>query len=57
MDGGVGEVQLKIGVQEVVEALHEDGDNAESNHSACYRGDDPVDGRCETSPAEPALLD
>lgn len=38
----MGEIQLKISIEEVVEALHEDGDDAETDHSTCYRGDDPM---------------
>lgn len=48
-------LQLKIGVEKVVEALHEDDDNAESDHSACYGGDYPVDGGSETRPTEPDI--
>ena len=44
---------MKVGVEKVVEALHEDDDNAETDHSACHSGDYPVDRRCEARPAEP----
>lgn len=46
---------MEVGVEKVVEALHEDDDNAESDHSACYRGDYPVDGGSETRPTEPDI--
>ena len=48
-------LQLKVGVEKVVEALHEDNDNAESDHSACYGRDYPVDGGSETRPSEPDI--
>ena len=54
--GKKGEIQLKVGVKEVVEALHEDGDNAETDHSTCYRGNDPMDRRGEARPAEPEIV-
>jgi hypothetical protein len=54
-EGGDGDdyLQREICVDEIVEAREEDAEDPEADEHACGYGRHPVDGRCESSPAEP----
>jgi hypothetical protein len=48
-----GHSQHEIRIDDVVEALQEDAEDAESSQNSRCRWNDPVNGSCEPCPSEP----
>jgi hypothetical protein len=53
LGGNNGHLQHEIRIDDVVEALQKDAEDAQSSQNSRSRGSDPVNGSCKPCPPEP----